>query len=570
MIYDSLTLAACIHEMKPAVLDAIVHQVRQPSDLQIDIVLRAPGRQSHLLLSAHPRYARAHLTGFRDKAPQTPPHFCQILRKRLEGTRVESVQQEGLDRILRIKFRAHDGESWYLVHEIMGKHSNLVLLDSDSTILSAIKIIGPKLSRVRQIMPGRPYQLPPSSGVDPRALGAGEFQNLWQDKWTDATPEHKDLVRWLVREFAGISPVLAEEALARAGDIAPEPICNAIVSLLNAMDTAEFRPVLIRSPHKAWEEVYPLPLQSLPAEWQHARAEISDALDATSRAEILRGRVEDARAEVLRHIARAREALENEAASLEDVVANPDEHQTIRQTAEILAGHFHQIRPGMESIELPDYYDPEMNPRLIPLQSDLSPQQNIDRIFRKARKSEERVSFARERLPFLKSQMDLLDAARQQIDEADSAEEIKERRQALQNARLIHPQQTAGGAGGEERPFGGKRIRSYTSRDGLEILVGETAEANDYLTTRVARPDDIWMHARQVTGAHVVIRMAGVKQVPQATLREAAELAARNSDAKHSSYIPVDWTLRKHVRKPRRTGPGFVTYTHEKTIDVTK
>lgn len=564
MIYDAFTLAACAAEMRAALSGLIVHQVRQPDTLSICLVCRTRNREAQALLSADARFARAHLTSSRPSGPPTPPGFCQLLRKHLKGARVEDVQQIGLDRILRIDFRPYEGEGAALIHEIMGRHSNIILVNEDGRVLGAAKVVGRSISRTRQVLPGQPYVPPPAPKLDPREVTGEQFVSL-----RSADPD-ADAARWLTATFAGISPILGAEIVSRAASQRPQALHESLHQLLGIWERGEFHPVLLRSPERRCEEVYPLPLQHLPPSIQHPRPAVSEALDATVRAEISLGEIESLRTELLKLVRRGLDKLTRESDELLDVLAHPSRADDLRKTGQILSASFRDIPAGASSVTLPDLFDPDMKPVTIPLAPDLSPRDNVQRFFRLARKAEDRVTAARRRLPEIAASIERLEQASAAAGQAQSADELKALRSALQTARFINPASPGAAARPEERPFAGQRIRTFTSPDGLEILMGENAEANDYLTTRVAGANDVWLHARGVKGAHVVIRMAGVKNVPPGTLREAARIAAHNSDAKHSSYVPVDWTLRKFVRKPRKSAPGLATYTHEKTIHVTR
>ncbi len=564
MIYDAFTLAACAAEMRAALSGLIVHQVRQPDTLSICLVCRTRNREAQALLSADARFARAHLTVSRPSGPPTPPGFCQLLRKHIKGARVEDVRQIGLDRILRIDFRPHEGEATALIHEIMGRHSNIILVNEGGRVLGAAKVVGRSISRTRQVLPGQPYQPPPAPKQDPRGVTADQFVSL------RAQNPDADAARWLTATFAGISPVLGAEVVSRAGANSPVDLYESMRLLLGIWERRDFQPVLLSSPERRCEEVYPLPLKHLPPSIQHPRPAVSEALDATVRAEISLGETESLRTELLKLVRRGLDKLTRESEDLLDVLAHPARADDLRKTGQILSAHFRDIPPGASSVTVPDLFDPEMKPVTIALAPHLSPRDNVERTFRLARKAEDRVTAARRRLPEIGASIERLERASIQAAEAQSADELKALRSALQTARFIAPASTAAALRPEERPFAGQRIRTFASPDGMEILMGENAEANDYLTTRVAGANDVWLHARGVKGAHVVIRMAGGKNVPPGTLREAARIAADNSDAKHSSYVPVDWTLRKFVRKPRKSAPGLVTYTHEKTIHVTR
>jgi len=568
MIYDALTMAACAAEMSQALTGMIVHQVRQPLELEVVLVCRGRGRHAEALFSADARFARAHLTGIRRPVPPTPPHFCQILRRHLEGRRVESVRQEGKDRVLTVTFAGTDGERRILVCEVMGRHSNIILLDAAGTILGAAKTVGAKQSRARQILPGLSYEPPPTTRRELSDVGPEGFRRMWAEAAGGPPGTPDQAAAFLAREFSGVSPVLAAEAIHRAGGLEPDAVFLELDALLALIPGGPFSPVILREPGRPVEEVYPVPLIHRTGAAQHPRPRISEALEHAVREEMAARELEEERARSLAAIQRSRDRIQQEVQELESILRQPEQPGTLRRMAENLAASFHLIRPGSSFVEVPDYFDPATEPVPIELKPELSPSENVERLFRQARRAEDRIRHAAERLPSLRRDLATLEEGLRQVEQAVSVSEVRERRAALENARLVQPAQAAA-AETKERPFEGHRIRCVISEDGLEILYGETAEANDYLTQKVARPDDIWLHARSVTGAHVVIRTGKGKNAPPATLRQAAEIAARNSAARHSSYIPVDWTLRKYVRKPKGSPPGLATYTHEKTIHVT-
>lgn len=571
MIFDSLCLAASIAECQTALTDLTIHQVRQPSDMEIVLVCRRAGYEQHLLLSADARFARSHLTAIRRPSPKTPPGFCQLLRKHLQGARLLAIEQAGVDRIARYTFVTPEDERPCLIHEIMGKHSNIILTTSDDRILGAIKMIGPRQSRVRQILPGRDYVLPPSSKVNPTGLTYQDFLALWEESESaKETLGNETAVRWLVAQFEGISPVLAREIVHRATALTPQGVFESLTGLLALFETLEFHPVILHHKEKGYEEVYPITLSSLPDIPQYARPVIWEALDIAVRAEMDGQELRQRQTSLEKSLEKALDQLARQISEAELAITNPDEVTRLREQADILAANFHLLKNAGSEISLPNYYDPEMGEITITLRPEYGPQQNIDRAFKKARKAEDRIVQSERRLPELNRRFEELDALLQDVVKAGSLEEIKKLAAAAEEAGIKPDGQEVLTAAGEEDPVRDRKIRVTTSKDGWEILVGESADANDYLTTKIARPTDIWLHARAVSGAHVIIRTGGRSNVPKDTLMEAARLAASHSDARHSSYIPVDYTLRKFVRKLRKSAPGFVTYTHEKTIHIQK
>ena len=217
-------------------------------------------------------------------------------------------------------------------------------------------------------------------------------------------------------------------------------------------------------------------------------------------------------------------------------------------------------------MQVTNYFEEELPEVEIELDETLTPQQNAERYFRRYRKARDAAAAAQARRDQVARELASLEAAKAEAESARTVESLRSLRKTLVHRGLLR-QEIDQEKQAEE--FGGERIRRMITPEGWEILYGETSRANDYLTQHVARPNDVWLHARSITGAHVIIRTSGHPGgVPGQVLSQAALIAARNSDAKHSSLVPIDHTLRRYVRKPRGAAPGFVTYRNEKTVDV--
>jgi predicted ribosome quality control (RQC) complex YloA/Tae2 family protein len=241
-----------------------------------------------------------------------------------------------------------------------------------------------------------------------------------------------------------------------------------------------------------------------------------------------------------------------------------------RIDGELLASNLHKVQRGDTGVEVVDYYDPDQRTRVIPLDAELSPQENVERLFRKHRKAIDAAAAALEQSEEVEGRYSALAALRDRVEHA-ALEELPALRAEIAAGGLLR-EAAAGSSPSRRREVAefppGVRIRR-TNVDGWEILYGENATSNDYLTTRVARPDDLWLHVRAAASAHVVIRTGGrADRVPPRVLEQAARAAAAHSESKHAGLVPVDYVLRKHVRKPRRSAPGLVTYQNEKTLFI--
>ena len=555
MNYDSFCMAAAAHELATGVLGAFVDQIHQPAPLEITLAFTGNGPRRIWLLSADARWPRAHETRVRRVNPDTAPGFCMLLRKYLRGARLQTVEQVRFDRILRLGFRRGD-ETCFLVLEVMGRHSNLLLLDAEQTILGAVKMVPPALTRVRPILPGHPYTDPPGARPDPRRLDPAALTELLAGA---TTPEA------ITRSLSGWGTFAAREALAH-GD-AP---AGAVAAMMRAVTAHEFEPRVFLDEQERPRGLWVLP--SRQTGWTRSRpaGSLSAACDEFYAYQEAHATEEARRKSVCAALERALRTSRLQWDEAQSALERLDEVEQCRIRGELLSAHQRRVEKGMTALTVPNWYDPEQRPVAIPLEAELDGRENAERYFRRYRRGSAAAEAALERLPELAARTAHLDATLAAAQVADEAglRALQDREPA---ARPSAAQGQTGGAGPSEpveRLPAGVRLK-HVHVGAWEICYGENATSNDYLTTRVARPDDLWLHARAVTGAHVVIRsVRSLDRLPPEVLREAARLAAAHSEAKHAGIVPVDYTFRRHVRKPRGSAPGRVVYSRERTLHV--
>jgi predicted ribosome quality control (RQC) complex YloA/Tae2 family protein len=558
MTFDGFVMAAVVAEMQSA-LGAFVDQVYQPDAARVVLALTGRGPRRFWLFSVAAAEARCHLVSARPETPDTPPTFCMLLRKHLRGAHLEAVEQPQFDRVGRLTFARGD-ERPALVHEVMGRHSNLMLLNEAGTVLGAIKIVPPSRSRARPILPGSPYELAPTTRTDPRTVTHARFMALAAGE--AIAPE------WFVRTFNGFGPFAAAELLARAGGSHPDALWSRFEELVGKTTRGEFAPVLFRDPEGAPAGCWAFPSVQQPPDRQERVGSISFALETFYRYREETGSRERLRADLHALLDGALQAGRRQREEAERHLAGLDGAETLRISGELLLGA-RDLPRGAPAVELPNYYDADQAPLRIELDPELSARENAERYFRRYRRAVAAAERAVDRLPAVEARLVRLEAAKERVAAAD-APGLAALKDELAREGLARPEPRAGAAdrGAKETLPPGIRIRHYRLDD-WEVLWGENAPSNDYLTTRLARPADLWLHARAVTGAHVVVRAPRRDApVPRTVLEAAARTAAAHSDAKHSSVIPVDYTQRRYVRKPRGSAPGAVTYQNEKTLHV--
>lgn len=596
MSYDGIMLRAALAEMAAATQGGRIDRIYQPEPLVVTIRVRpraAPAPEATILISCHPRFARAHLTFQPRPNPPAPPPFCMLLRKHLEGGRIQGFVQDGLERVLRMAVDAWDeaGEPCrrWLVAELMGKHSNLVLLTEDGVIIDALKRLPAAVNRYREVLPGRAYVPPPRQDKLPlpalrepeaaasalASLGEG---GAGEPAW-----------RRLVAAVEGLGPVNAREVLSRAGldPDAPLPPAGAdlrrlareLAALAADVEEGNFRPTRAGAAFSALPVSAPMPAGASPPGPDGAAAYASpgrlldDVYGALEEEERLREERHRLAQCVAAHLARARarrQAQEEERREALDADAH-------RIAGELLMAQMHLVRPGQTEVRVIDYYDPEQRERVIALDPRLGPAANAQQYFKKYQKAKRALALVEEKLARTAEEIAYLESVESALAHAATPEDLADVRAELEEAGyLAHRRQPEGrkkaGPGPSRPAHPRSQPLAFTSSEGYTILVGKNNRQNDYLTTRLAAPGDLWLHVKDAAGAHVIVRLQGQAPpgtIPQRTLEEAAHLAAHFSKARLSSKVPVDYTWRRHVRKPRGARPGMVVYTDHRTLYVT-
>ncbi len=572
MIFDSLILAAVTDELDRTVVGGKVERVTQPSPLELVLALYHRGAKYALLLSADAEEARVHLTSRRYDNPTQPPAFCMLLRKRLAGAWLTGVERPRgfAERVLRLEFQDHEGVRATLIAETMGRHSNLVFVNAAGTVLGCAKTVTHAINRVRETRPGLPYVAPP------RQRGrADPFGHFDPDEAPPPAPGGE--ADWLADTFAGVSPLLAREAVLRARPPLTAPsLWYGLNEILNVVRLGEYDTHIWTDAEGEPLGAYPIPLLSVPPGQQTPDASISAALDRAAVSLEQRDAFTHAHEALQAALHRTCKARERERAEVQRGLANTQRADEYQQAGEMLLAYPDLTVPGADRTLLPDYYaplDPNGSPslRAIALEPSLDLRGNAERYFKKARKARDGRARLQERLEALTAEAALLAGAERDAQAAATAEQVAAVRDRVAVSLPKTPPDVGPGKETRQEPaFAGHKIKAARSPDGWEILVGENATSNDYLTTRVAAPSDIWLHVRAAASAHGVIRTGNrPAAVSPAALRQAAEMVAARSEVKHSSLVPVDYVLKKYVRKPRKSAPGAVTYQNEKTLYVT-
>lgn len=556
MSFDGMFTYAITEELKKELENGRISKIHQPYKNELIFVIRANGGNHRLLLSAHPSYARIHLTTESYENPSEPPMFCMLLRKHLEGAVIEKIEQMELERIIYIdvKGRNEIGDVTYkrLIIEVMGRHSNIILIDRDrNMILDSIKHISPAVNRHRTIMPGQEYVLPPEQNK----LNPFEAEEETILKKIDFNSGKLDMQ--IMQQFAGISPLFASEILYQSGLANRTTLPASFMNLVSKIKNNQISPTMIES--KAKEYFYILPLSHLEGT-EKVFSSISMLLDRYYYGKAARDRVKQQGNDLERFVQNELKKNKSKIKKLESTLKDAEKAEKYKLQGELVTANLYAIKRGDKLAEVINYYDGETIS--ITLHPQKTPSENAQAYFQKYNKAKKSVAFVEEQISLAKNEIVYFENVYQQIESA-SPKDIEEIREELMDGGYIKKKQTKGNKKNKPAKV---VLEKYISGDGTEILVGKNNIQNEYLTNRTAARDDVWLHTKDIPGSHVVIRNDSPSDE---TILEAANLAAYFSKAKSSSSVPVDYTKIRHVKKPNGSKPGFVIYDNQQTVYVT-
>ena len=602
MSFDSVAIAAVADELRHLVVGGRVQKVVQAGELTLGVELYARRRRHWLLLSADAQHARVHLADERlGRASDLVSPLLLLLRKHLRHAYLLDATQPAFERVLALTFgprslacaqdeadgtvvppdlARHGDPTVTLIIEAIGRYSNLILVDAQGTILDSLKRVPPELNRYRVILPRRPY-VPPPPQQKWRALDVApaDLEPLLR-----GAPAKTPAWRVLVESYAGVSPQLAREVVYRAtgrtetsADDVPcgKALACRLQELLSSATSGRWEPsvafeggtAVAFAPYLLTQhaDVREVPSISVAVATYYSRVERYRPVD-------------QARMAAQKTVARRREAAARKLESLEKALEGGQRAERYRLRGEAILAHLHDLRRGQATL-IADGLEVELDPGLMPAD-------NAQAYFRRYRKAKAALAGVPTLVEETRLYLDYLDQVSAHLALAETVDHVH----AIQ--REVAADRERGRSGGRRndpitvgaerpaakgtRPGRGWRREGrssvlgasrYVSSDGLEILVGRTNRQNEAVTFDQARPEDVWLHARGVPGAHVVVRSGG-SEVPERTLREAAQLAAYYSASRGATSVAVDWTRRRQVRRLREGLPGLVSYVGERTLHV--
>lgn len=565
MAFDATYLSAVLAEIR-ALAEPRIEKIYQPARDTVILLLKHREGRSKLLFAANPAAPRLHLTAESPENPPEPPMFCMLLRKHLSGARLTGVTQPPMERCAVFRFdcidEMGDQVEKRLVAELMGRTCNLYLLSAEGRIIDCLRRVGLDETAKRPALPGMYYQDPePVEKQDPMALEYQDYVNLLTQPGADILSDR------LMDSLGGLSPLVCREAaLFAAGD------GDARVEGMDISAGAEKLQLFFQEHLRYPKPYYSAAPDGTPKQYAFcpirqygncSQAEsFSGLLDMVytlrDRKDAIRQKGQAIRKTVQNLCTRLTRKLAIQEKELQETY----DRERLRQLGDIVTANIHRIVKGSVTLEAEDFYDEEMKVISIPISPILSPQQNAAKFYKdysRMKNAEKeltrQIAIGQEELTYLKSVLE-------ELNRAGSEQELEEIRQELQSGGYLRAES------GKKRMKQAKSApMRFESTDGFPIYVGRNNRQNDELTFKMARKDDIWLHAQKVHGSHVIIACAG-RPVPDDTVTQAAQLAAYYAESIGGQNIPVDVTPVKQVKKTPAGKPGMVIYHTYRTVIV--
>lgn len=584
MPYDGIVTSAVVSELNALIVGGKIEKVFQAERDEIVLAVHSKSENYRLLLSACSSNPRMHFTKQKKENPIVALQFCMVLRKHIQGGKILEIKQQGYDRIVEIKIETYnemgDLVTKTLVIEIMGKHSNIILLGPTGIIYDSIKHIDNSISSVREVMPTRPYQLPPAQNkLNPADL---DIEELIKRAETNIVVVTKPLIRtdkYLLETLSGFSPLLCKEICLNSDiDLSiavtelnlgeQNKLIEELGNVSSLIKNKGYTPTLIYSDDA---EANPVDFHCLKIKHQ-PRVKYYNNMNIllddfyTTRDNI--ERLKQKKSSVAKNLSVALDRCKRKMLLQEDTLREAADFNDFRVKGDLIIANLYKLKDGDNEIWVDNYYiDPPQQIK-IELESNISPQKNAQLLFKKYHKLKSSYENAQIHLCDTKEEFDYLASVEQLLDNCSNSIEIQEIRQELTEQGYIK----FGVEKAKKKPKTSTVISApfkFITDEGIEIFVGKNNKQNDKLTLHTARNNDIWLHAKNVPGSHVIISTVNyTDEISDEVIEKAAQLAAWYSSAKSSSNVLVDYTRVKNVKKPSGARPGMVNYINYKTINV--
>lgn len=565
MAFDGVVIASMVHELKEHVLNSRIYKIYQPEPDELNLILKTGSGNNRLLLSASASLPLIYLSTENKNNPMTAPNFCMLLRKHIGNGRIVGIEQPGMERIVQFRIEHLDemGDlcTKILIIEIMGKHSNIIFCDGDGQIIDSIKRVGAQMSSVREVLPGRMYEQPPTQNkINPLELTRDYYEEQMLKK-------PLPLCKMLYTSLTGFSPVIANEICYRAlldGDQSSagvqgikekeDALWEALHQVIEEIREERFEPGICYNAKEEPVEFSAIRLTMYAdMEWQSKKT-ISEVLQEYYAAKNRNTRIHQKSSDLRRIVSTALERTAKKYDLQRGQLRDTEKRDKYRVYGELLNTYGYGIEEGAKSVTVMNYYTNEE--LTIPLDGTLTPGENSKKYFARYNKLKRTYEALSEQLKQTEQELKHLQSIQAALDIAQEDMDLTDIKRELMDYGYIRYKSEGKKRGKQEK----SRPLHYRSSDGYHMYVGKNNYQNEELTFKVANGNDLWFHAKQAPGSHVIVKTEGAAELPDRTYEEAGRLAAYYSSARTGSKVEVDYTKRSNLKKTPGGAPGFVIY----------
>lgn len=535
MAFDGLVTRAIVNELHDLLIDTKIDKIFQPTKDEILLHIRGKQNNYKLLLSANPSSARVHLTTLTYENPAKPFNFCMLLRKYLTNSRIKNISQISNDRIIKFDFEASnelkDKKIYSLIIEIMGKYSNIILVNDSNTIVDSIKHIDFEISSVREVMPARPYILPDNQGKsNPFDISSEEFSSK-------SKSSELSLAKFITSNYLGIATIFANE-------IEVENI-----NFIEKINTPISPCVMFENNYIKDFYIYPITHKNYVSK---NFKDISSAIDFYFENTLNAHKINSLKSQLLSTINSTLVKLNKKLKITEEKIESAKDTENLKIKGELLSANLYQLKENVSSVTLFNYYE---NANItFELDINLTPVENLNKIFKSYQKKKNTLISSEEQKANILQDISYYESILYAIENSESIKELEEIK-----SELIHSD--------SKTKTQEKSQPQKFNYNGFDIYVGKNNLQNEHVTFKVAGKGDLWFHVKNSPGSHTILCLNGKKPTDD-VVYYAAELAAKHSKLKSSYTVEVDYTQAKNVKKIPGSKPGMVTYTNFKTILV--
>ncbi len=563
-------MRAVLAELVEEFSDGKIEKVLQPRNDEIDLILHKGRASRRLVFNVGPNAPRLQLSDKQKENPKAAPMFCMLLRKHLTGARISSVTQPGFDRIAVISVSGYDEMGFAaekkIVCEIMGKYANLILLDAEDKIISALKIVDFAASTVRQVLPGLKYTFPEQQKkLSPLEIDEPLFRARLADFPSERTGE-----KFITSTYSGIATQIAHELVYRASGCVDTPVCeispDRFFSVFSEWQTlllsGSYTPTVVFDPDGKPIDYSYMDITYLPHRAKKQTESLAELLDVyfeeKDRLEHIRQRAKD----VTTLLSNAKGRTERKLALQREALIESEHGEEYKRHADLITANIYQLKRGDSSFTTVDYYDENCPTVEIKLDVRLSPSQNAQKMYKLYNKCKNARAVLTEQIALWEAELVYLDSVADCLSRAECEMDVMEIRDELYRSGY------AAKLRGYKPP---KQLKSlphrFVTSGGFELLVGKNNIQNDTLSHKIAEKRDIWFHTKDIPGSHAILVTEG-KEPSEVDYSEAAHIAAKFSHAAQGATVAVDYTHVKNLKKPPASKPGFVTYKTNYTAFV--